>query len=104
MTEYRTGAWGDETVLFRPCEHCDEDGLIWHSKWGGNDPDVWGGYTCPECDGEAWVPVRCDVWGCDRYAVRPVDGDRYCEDHAAEAEEDIGAWAEPAWPRMEFTR
>ena len=31
------------------CPHC-EDGLVWKSKYGGNDPDVWS-EPCPDCNG-----------------------------------------------------
>ena len=38
-----------------PCEEC-EDGLVYKSRYGGNDPDTWT-VKCDECDGTGWVWV-----------------------------------------------
>jgi len=35
------------------CRHCEE-GKIWRSRYGGNDPDVWA-ERCPYCDGTGAV-------------------------------------------------
>ena len=37
------------------CPHC-EDGTIWKSKHGGNDPDVWA-VKCEACDGTGVITV-----------------------------------------------
>ncbi len=42
----------------KECPRCNGEGKVWHSRYGGNDPDVWP-KTCPECDGTGIV--QCDL-------------------------------------------
>jgi DnaJ-class molecular chaperone len=43
------------------CEAC-EDGTVWASHHGGNDPNVWA-EECTDCGGRGTVKVYC--YGCD---------------------------------------
>lgn len=33
------------------CQTCGGDGRDWHSRYGGNDPDVWDAGPCKNCNG-----------------------------------------------------
>lgn len=46
------------------CEAC-EDGTVWVSRHGGNDPDVWA-TECADCCGRGTVTAYCE--NCDRDA------------------------------------
>ena len=46
------------------CEAC-EDGTVWASRYGGNDPDVWA-TECADCCGRGTVTAYCE--NCDRDA------------------------------------
>ena len=61
------------------CPHC-EDGTIWYSRYGGNDPDVWRGGECSTCDGAG--NRLCDEPGCGDVAVAVWDLEVFCEAHA----------------------
>ncbi len=37
------------------CPDCEE-GKVWASRWGGNDPDVWA-VPCKRCDGTGVLDV-----------------------------------------------
>ena len=84
---------------YRPCPHC-EDGTIYRSQYGGNDPDVWP-EPCPNCQGEGEIPrPRCDAWNCTAEATETLDfGDAhglscedYCATHAAEIQAEEAAY------------
>ena len=86
---------------YRPCPHC-EDGTVYRSQYGGNDPDVWP-EPCPDCHGEGEIPrPRCDFWGCTAEATETLDfGDGpnghpqtedYCATHAAEIQAEEAAY------------
>ena len=59
-------------------ERC-EDGTVWTSRHGGNDPDVWPAGKCQQCDGSGHVV--CQERGCDELAIMVWDGECYCADH-----------------------
>ena len=61
------------------CQNC-EDGLVWTSRHGGNDPDVRFDGNCEECDGEG--NVTCSIRFCGATAEIASDGECYCADHA----------------------
>lgn len=33
------------------CGHCGGEGMLYTSRYGGNDPDVWPTGECPVCEG-----------------------------------------------------
>jgi hypothetical protein len=39
---------------------CCEDGMVFKSRYGGNDPDTWGPFECDECGGEGEIPMLCE--------------------------------------------
>lgn len=61
------------------CQNCEE-GAIWKSRFGGNDPDVWRDGDCEKCDGAGHR--LCDQRGCANTAVMAWDRDAYCADHS----------------------
>lgn len=46
-------------LIYGPCPHCCGEGVIYTSRYGGNDPDVWS-TPCFECD-DGSVLVYCDT-------------------------------------------
>ena len=65
--------------LTEPYSEC-EDGTIWRSKHGGNDPDVWA-VKCGVCDGFGELALVCDQCSTFRrpvFATEMVDGLPYC--------------------------
>jgi hypothetical protein len=92
--------------LTEPCSEC-EDGTIWRSKYGGNDPDVWA-VKCGVCDGTGELTLDCDQ--CSTYrrtveATEMVDGLPYCAACAAIArdefaEEELFLAADASHPPM----
>jgi hypothetical protein len=70
--------------LTKECPHCEE-GIIWRSRYGGNDPDT-RPVGCEQCDGEGNMPIYCEGWhkDGDHEAVEIVDGMPACAVHAAE--------------------
>ena len=70
--------------LLIDCPHC-EDGTVWRSRHGGNDPDVWA-VRCEECDGTGIETLHCD--GCRNEATEMFDGAPWCAAHAAEMRKD----------------
>jgi hypothetical protein len=67
------------------CEHCEE-GTVWRSRHGGNDPDVWNGGRCEECDGEG--SKLCDARHCGETATTiSDDGEAFCDGHADKFED-----------------
>jgi len=78
---YTHGESSAVTTLTAECPHC-EDGTVWRSRHGGNDPDVWA-VRCEECDGTGEVVVSCEC--CREAASERFDGLMLCAAHAAEA-------------------
>jgi hypothetical protein len=72
-------------TLPTPCPDC-EDGLVWRSKYGGNDPDVWA-VTCDRCHGDGEIPLHCE--GCREDATEFVGRLALCPVHAADAKTDV---------------
>ena len=70
--------------LLITCPDC-EDGTVWRSRHGGNDPDVWA-VRCEECDGTGIETLHCD--GCRNEATEMFDGAPWCAAHAAEQRAD----------------
>ena len=81
-------------TLTRTCEHCDGEGKLWTSRWGGNDPDVTYAGRCEECvDGV--VEVFCEGWACRDPATEMVtfpggESEPYCQQCAVQARIDAG--------------
>lgn len=72
------------TMIIGPCPHCCGEGVIWRSKWGGNDPDVTA-RPCPgECD-DGTIIAMCDGWKCSALATEFRDGQWWCETCLQEA-------------------
>lgn len=63
--------------LTRACQFC-EDGTIWRSRYGGNDPDVWP-ERCTECDGSGDVEIECEGRACHAPATGWFQGMAWCE-------------------------
>ncbi len=81
MTHTAEQAYVERPPLTKPCPDC-EDGTIWRSKYGGNDPDVWP-VRCERCDGTGELPVTCEGWQCHEPAVTRIGADPCCAVHAA---------------------
>ena len=68
------------------CPHC-EDGTVWKSRYGGNDPNVWA-VECDECEGSGVVTcTHCDITNHQRFfcrddAVEHTDDGAMCAVHA----------------------
>lgn len=43
--------------------------------------------TCENCRGEGEIDARCDTPRCNRHATTGIDGEYYCDEHAADFEE-----------------
>lgn len=70
-------------VLSLYCIACGGEGLIFKSRYGGNDPDVWADCKCEACDGSG--NQRCDARGCKENAIAfDEDGRALCEECLAE--------------------
>jgi hypothetical protein len=41
------------------CEYCEE-GTIWKSRYGGNDPNVWP-VRCEECNGTGKIEIEEEI-------------------------------------------
>ena len=73
------------TQLTKHCDRC-EDGIIWKSRYGGNDPDTWRVGPCDNCEGTGVVTLFCDC--CDTPAIAELDGTLVCREHFLEFSED----------------
>ena len=61
------------------CDRC-EDGTVWASRYGGNDPDVWRAGQCEHCDGDG--RVICAAKFCGNSAIHIDDnGEAFCAAH-----------------------
>ena len=85
---------GGDMTLTRRCEHCDGDGRIIRSRWGGNDPDTWDAGPCQECEG-GLVAVMCEGLRCGEPAIEFVtfrggEVEPYCASCAVQARIDAG--------------
>lgn len=78
--------------LTRSCPEC-EGGVIWRSRYGGNDPDVWP-VRCRECDGTGERSVGCEGWRCHSDAAEHVAGVPYCRVCAEQLRAELAADAE----------
>jgi hypothetical protein len=66
------------------CPHC-EDGLVYKSRYGGNDPDVYFDGCCEECDGKG--NMQCEV--CLAVATHMLGGNALCAKHY---DETVAEW------------
>ena len=71
-------------AILGPCPHCCGEGVIWRSRYGGNDPDVWS-VPCPgDCD-DGEVTAMCDT--CPSLATVWREGQWYCDPCLKDASE-----------------
>ncbi len=77
------------TVL---CQLC-EDGIVWTSRHGGNDPDTYRVGLCELCDGTCRVPLSCDCCP-NPEATEWFQGLALCPTCAAEQKADALSMAE----------
>jgi hypothetical protein len=84
----------EHTMIDKTCPNCLGERKIeieipW-KPW--IDPDFYASgpetrlVTCPDCEGRGEIVVWCNVGRCREEAVRFVDNEALCEEHAAEAE------------------
>lgn len=74
-------------TLYVPCPRCQGETIVWTSRYGGNDPDVW---SIP-CDNDRCEDGEVIVWceGCHNEAVEIVDGLPWCAAHAADMKAEL---------------
>jgi len=69
----------DELPTRQLCENCGGEGMLYTSRYGGNDPDVWSTGECPVCDGTGYELVETeeideeDIWICPPTGGLPND-------------------------------
>lgn len=72
------------------CRNCSGEGRIFKSRYGGNDPDVWDGGQCEQCEGTG--AQKCEARGCTEPAIGcDEDGEALCVDCLAEWAANYGA-------------
>ena len=81
-------------TLTRTCEHCDGEGRIIRSRWGGSDPDTWFAEWCEQCD-DGVIAVMCEGLRCQEPATEFVtfeggEVEPYCQRCARQARIDAG--------------
>jgi hypothetical protein len=65
------------------CGKCSGEGVLYDSRYGGNDPDVWPTGVCTACNGSG--NAICEARGCKEPAVGFTDdGELLCEDCLSE--------------------